>query len=63
MFILCNGNSARSQIAEGLPRETGGDRLGVENAGVNPSRVCPEAIQAMREAGIDIPGHQSKSAD
>jgi arsenate reductase len=63
VLILCTGNSARSQMAEGLLRHDGGDRFEVESAGVNPSRVRPEAIEAMREIGIDISGHRSKSAE
>jgi arsenate reductase len=63
VLILCTGNSARSQMAEGLLREMGGDRFEVESDGVNPSRVRPEAVEAMREIGIDISGHSSKSAD
>src|SRR5919199_5915997 len=63
VLILCTGNSARSQMAEGLLREMGGDRFEVESAGVNPSKVRPEAVDVMREAGIDISGHRSKSAD
>ena len=63
VLILCTGNSARSQMAEGLLWEMGGDRFEVESAGVNPSRVRPEAVEAMREVGIDISSHRSKSAD
>lgn len=63
VLILCTGNSARSQMAEGLLRHDGGGRFEVESAGVNPSRVRPEAVEAMREIGIDISGHRSKSAD
>lgn len=63
VLILCTGNSARSQMAEGLLREIGGDRFEVESAGINPSRVRPEAVEAMHEVGIDISGHRSKSAD
>ncbi len=63
VLILCMGNSARSQMAEGLLWEMGGDKFEVESAGVNPSRVRPEAIEAMREIGIDISSHHSKSAD
>ena len=63
VLLLCTGNSARSQMAEGLLREMGGDRFEVESAGVNPSRVRPEAVEAMREVGIDISAHRSKSAD
>jgi arsenate reductase (thioredoxin) len=63
VLILCTGNSARSQMAEGLLREMAGERFEVESAGVNPSRVRDEAVEAMREVGIDISGHRSKSAD
>ena len=63
VLILCTGNSARSQMAEGLLRHHGGDRFDVESAGVSPSRVRPEAVEAMREVGIDISGQRSKSAD
>jgi len=61
VLILCTGNSARSQMAEGLLRADAGDRFEVASAGVNPSQVRPEAIAAMREIGIDISGQRSKS--
>jgi arsenate reductase len=60
ILILCTGNSARSQMAEGLLRHDAGDRFDVESAGTTPSRVRPEAIAVMRELGIDISGHRSK---
>ena len=63
VLILCTGNSARSQMAEGLLREMAGDRFDVASAGVAPSAVRKEAIEAMREVGIDISGHRSKSVD
>jgi arsenate reductase len=63
VLILCTGNSARSQMAEGLLRHDAGDRFEVESAGVEPSKVRPEAVEAMQEIGIDISGHRSKSAD
>ena len=63
VLILCTGNSARSQMAEGLLRQDGGEAFEVESAGVEPSRVRPEAIEAMREIGIDISNHRSKSVD
>lgn len=50
-------------MAEGLLRHEGGDRYEVYSAGVKPSRVRPEAIAVMRELGIDISGHRSKSVD
>jgi arsenate reductase (thioredoxin) len=63
ILILCTGNSARSQMAEGILRHDGGDAFEVESAGMKPGSVRPEAIQAMREIGIDISGHRSKSVD
>jgi arsenate reductase len=63
LLVLCTGNSARSQMAEGLLRHEGGDRFDVFSAGTKPSRVRPEAIAAMGDIGIDISGHRSKSVD
>jgi arsenate reductase len=63
ILILCTGNSARSQMAEGLLRHDAGDRFEVFSAGTRPSRVRPEAIAVMRELGIDISGHRSKTVD
>lgn len=63
VLILCTGNSARSQMAEGLLRDMAGDRFEVSSAGVAPSSVRPEAIEVMREIGIDISGHRSKPVD
>jgi len=63
LLILCTGNSACSQMAEGLFRDAAGDRFEVSSAGTNPSRVRPEAIAAMAEIGIDISNYRSKSVD
>ena len=63
VLILCTGNSARSQMAEGLLRHDGGAAFEVFSAGTKPSHVRPEAIAAMHEIGIDISGHRSKSVD
>src|SRR6202049_2319167 len=63
VLILCTGNSARSQMAEGLLRHDAGDRIEVFSGGTQPSQVRPEAIAAMRELGIDISGYRSKSVD
>ena len=50
-------------MAEGLLRHEAGDRFEVESAGTKPSHVRPEAIAAMREFGIDISSHRSKTVD
>ncbi|MBX3293799.1 MAG: arsenate reductase ArsC [Acidobacteria bacterium] len=63
VLILCTGNSARSQMAEGLLRRIAGDRFEVESAGTVASFVRPQAIEAMREIGIDISQHRSKCLD
>lgn len=63
VLILCTGNSARSQMAEGLLRHDSGDRFQVESAGTRASHVRPEAIAVMQELGIDISGHRSKSVN
>ena len=63
VLILCTGNSARSQMAEGWLRSLGGGRFEVYSAGTRPSSVRPEAIEAMREVGVDITSHRSKSVD
>ena len=63
VLILCTGNSARSQMAEGLLRHAAGDRFEAQSAGVSPGSVRPEAIEAMNEIGIDISKHRSKSVD
>ena len=60
VLILCTGNSARSQMAEGLLRHEAGVRFEVESAGTKPGHVRPEAITVMKELGIDISAHRSK---
>jgi protein-tyrosine-phosphatase/N-acetylglutamate synthase-like GNAT family acetyltransferase len=63
ILFLCVANSARSQMAEGLARQLFGETAAVQSAGSQPSRVNPWAIEVMREVGIDIGGHASKSVD
>src|SRR2546421_7579088 len=63
VLILCTGNSARSQMAEGLLRHGAGERCEVESAGTKPSIVRPEAITVMKELSIDISKHRSKHVD
>jgi arsenate reductase len=63
VLILCTGNSARSQMAEGLLRSIAGDRFEVFSAGTKPVGLNPNAVVAMHEIGIDISQHRSKSVD
>lgn len=64
VLILCTGNSARSQMSEGLINHFLGDSWQAESAGTDPAGyVHPLAIKAMAELGIDISGHYSKSTD
>jgi len=61
VLSLCVTNSARSQMAEGIARSLMPLGVQVWSAGSNPTRVRPEAIAVMKEIGIDISGHASKS--
>jgi arsenate reductase len=62
VLILCTGNSCRSHMAEGILRAAAGDLLEVHSAGSKPAGfVHPMAIEALREIGIDISSHTSKS--
>lgn len=54
VLFVCVHNAARSQMAEALLRQLGGERFIVESAGFEPARVNPLAIVAMRQIGIDI---------
>jgi len=63
VLFLCTGNSARSQIAEGLMKSMGGEQMEVKSAGILPSHVHPLAIRVMDEVGIDISKQTSKSQD
>ncbi|MGC2236625.1 MAG: arsenate reductase ArsC [Pyrinomonadaceae bacterium] len=61
ILILCTGNSARSQMAEGLLKYITQSTYEIFSAGTKPSIVRPEAIKALAEIGIDISGNRSKS--
>jgi len=63
VLFVCTANAARSQMAEGLLRANYGDRYEVFSAGTRQSTVSPHAIAAMREIGIDISHHRSKTLD
>jgi thioredoxin type arsenate reductase len=63
VLFLCTHNSARSQMAEGFLRHLAGDRFQAASAGTEGTRVHPLAVRAMREVGIDLGAHTSKTVD
>jgi arsenate reductase len=63
VLFICTHNSARSQMAEGLLRSLAGDAIEVFSAGTEATHVRPLAIAAMRELGIDLTSHTSKTID
>ena len=60
VLFLCTGNSARSQMAEGLLRQMAGDRFDVFSAGTHPKGLHPRSVEVMKETGIDIAHQRSK---
>lgn len=63
VLFLCTGNSCRSQMAEGWAKALLSGRVRAFSAGTKPHGLNPLAVRAMREAGVDISGHTSKTAD
>lgn len=63
IIFLCTGNSARSQMAEGLMRHLRGNEFEVFSAGSEPKGIYPLAIEVMKEIGIDISAQRSKHLD
>ena len=60
VLFLCTGNSARSQMAEGLLRQMAGNRFDVFSAGTQPKGMHPRSVEVMNEVGIDISKQTSK---
>jgi arsenate reductase (thioredoxin) len=60
VLFLCTGNSARSQMAEGILRYLAGSDYDVASAGTVPKGLHPETVEAMKELGIDVSAHTSK---
>ena len=62
ILFLCVGNSARSQIAEGLAKDMFGTKHNILSAGSDPTgEVHPYAIKCLNDIGIDISNNKSKS--
>jgi arsenate reductase len=63
VLFICTHNSARSQMAEGLINHDLAGKVQAFSAGTEPSSVHPLAVTVMKEVGIDISRHRSKSID
>jgi arsenate reductase len=63
VLFLCTGNSCRSQMAEGWARALKGDQVDAVSAGIETHGLNPNAVRVMREAGVDLSGHRSKTVD
>lgn len=63
VLFLCTGNSCRSQMAEGLCRHIHGERIRASSAGIETHGMNPSAVAVLREIGIDISRHESKSLE
>ena len=61
VLFVCVHNSARSQMAEAFLKKYGGDRFEVESAGLEPGKLNPVVVEAMKEVGIDILQNKTKS--
>jgi arsenate reductase (thioredoxin) len=60
VLFVCIHNSARSQMAEALVNHLAGDRFIAESAGLEPGRLNPLAVDAMKEMGIDISAKETR---
>ena len=60
VLFLCSGNSCRTQMAEAMLRQIAGERFEIASAGGQPVPLDPEAVDAMREIGIDIANQAPK---
>ena len=63
ILILCTGNSCRSQMAHGF-LQSFDPSLKVYSAGTKASgKLNPQAVEVMKDAGIDISHHTSDNVD
>ncbi|WP_273888898.1 arsenate reductase ArsC [Rubrobacter naiadicus] len=62
-LFVCTHNSARSQMAEGFLRHLAGERFEAMSAGTEATEVRPEAVEVMREVGVDISRQESKTLE
>jgi arsenate reductase (thioredoxin) len=63
ILFICTHNSVRSQMAEALLRTLYGNYYEAYSAGIEPSSVNPYAVEVIKELGIDLSTHWSKSVE
>lgn len=63
ILFLCTGNSCRSQMAEGFARHFHGEKFDFYSAGIEKHGMNPFAMKVMKEAGVDISKHYSKTLE
>ena len=63
VLFVCIHNSARSQMAEAFVNDICEEQFEAQSAGIEPGKLNPMVVEAMKEAGIDISGNQTKSVD
>jgi len=63
VLFLCTGNSCRSQMAEGWGKSLKGDKFNFYSAGTKKHGLNLRAVQVMKEVGVDISAHESKTTD
>ncbi len=61
VLFVCIHNSARSQMAEEILRKLAGERFEVESAGIEPGKLNPVVVEALKEIGIDISGKATRA--
>lgn len=61
VLFVCIHNSARSQMAEAFLNQFCGDEFRALSAGIEPGKLNPVVVDAMREIGVDISGNETKS--
>jgi len=60
VLFICVHNSARSQMAEAFLNKLAGDRFEAESAGLEPGKLNPIVVEAMKDIDIDISGNMTK---
>jgi arsenate reductase len=61
ILFVCIHNSARSQMAEAFLNQICGEQFEAHSAGIEPGKLNPIVVEAMREVGLDISRNQTKS--